>query len=207
MGGEDPVASVRGAEGRDPRDAPAPSAGDSSRAPREAPRSSPVVPSLNLAVAKEHRQMGPSRSKSQVIDESRVHSDSKVINEAMRRREIESFKVKINLRRDREGNIDSEKDKRESNRGKEAKEAKEWGYLTSSNLKECAKAYASTSSRHDAMRRVKQWIQQSNPPYESNPSPGIPALMTSPHPRKKRFSLDAVTLWWQTCRCIHPRTR
>ncbi len=202
MGGEDPITSKRGAEGSGPRDAAAPSPGDT---PLEASRSSHVVPSLNLAVVEEQRQAGHSRSKSQALDEVRAHRDSKVTNEEMRQREIESFKVKIKERRDKEEKHG--KDGAASKDGKDEMDGKQWAYLTSSNLKEYAKAYGSSSSRQDAMRRVKQWAQQSKPPYESNPSPGIPVLMTSPHPRKNPFSLGDVTRWWQSCHCLRPKTQ
>ncbi len=203
MDGDGPVWSDRGEEGRESRDAAAPSPEDTSR--REAPRSGPLVPSLNLAVVANQRQAERARSKSLVREESRAQSDSKLTN-AGTRREVESFKVKINERRDdvaKHG--EDRRDGKDVKNVKDGRNGREWAYLTSANLKECAKAYASSSSRQDSMRRVKQWIQQSKPPYDSNPSPGIPALMTSPHSRQKQCSIGSML--WQRCPCLgRPRT-
>jgi hypothetical protein len=154
------------------------------REEQEAPRSCPVVPSLNLSDIKEKQRAVQGRKKAG--NESGVHSDSKIMNDASKRREADSSKVKVNDSREKEG-----------------KASKEWAYLTSSNLKECAKAYSDSTSRQHAMQRIKNWVQQSNPPYEANPSPGVPSLVTPSNTRKNSRSI--LTLW-QSC-CICPRIR
>lgn len=174
-----------------------------SRLPQEAPKSSPVVPSLNLSNVKERAATRGGRPKvAGKIEENVIYSDSKMMNEAARRREVESLKMKVKEQRDKDGK--SERD-RERNGGKDRqgnRNDKEWAYLTSTNLKECSKGYADSSSRQHAMQRVKHWIQHSNPPYETNPSPGVPALVASTNPRKKPFD---VASFWGCCTC--PRTK
>ena len=169
--------------------APPPGASPS-RLPQEAPKSSPVVPSLNLSNVKERAATRGGRPKvAGKIEENVIYSDSKMMNEAARRREVESLKMKVKEQRDKDGK--SERD-RELNGGKDRqgnRNDKEWAYLTSTNLKECSKGYADSSSRQHAMQRVKHWIQHSNPTYETNPSPGVPALVASTNPRESRSML------------------
>lgn len=153
------------------------------------------MPSLNLSNIKERKptvnrgDQNNTNMTNKVIDESVVYSDSKVINEAARRREMETFKVKVKEQRDKESKTERDREWREG-------QVKEWAYLTSSNLKEFAKVYSDPSSRHHGMQRVKQWIQQSNPPYETNPPPGVPALTTSTNRREKTLGFGSL---WSCC--------
>lgn len=52
-------------------------------------------------------------------------------------------------------------------------DTEEWNKLTAANLQAFLKSQSPTS-RYASLERVKKWIEASSPPYDANPSVGVP---------------------------------
>ncbi len=85
------------------------------------------------------------------------YSDSNLMNDALVGKQVESFKVKL----------------------KERQSEKTWAHLTTANLQTLTKSQEPTSRQH-SFQRIRKWVQDSAPPYDANPSPGVPSLASAP---------------------------
>lgn len=129
------------------------------------PLSSPVVPVLNLSALHEKHQAMEQIS---MEEKKKTYSDSKLMNEAQKRKEVESFKLKM----------------------KEQQAEKAWDKLTTANLQAFVKSHE-PGGRQQSLARVRKWVEESVPPYDTNPSPGVSALTAPSRQESKtgRFNL------------------
>jgi hypothetical protein len=136
------------------------------------PRPEVTVPSLNLSGIQRQRR-------------TKHHGLNSTVNASGSGPEMDPTR-EINRRKHDGPGMKSKPDQQGRN------SSKDWAYLTPVSLKELAKTYSDSSTRQNAMHRVKIWVQDSNPPYEANPSPGVHTLMSSSEPQKKHPWLAAV---------------
>lgn len=95
--------------------------------------------------------------KSDLRHKKKFYSDSNLMNDALVGKQVESFKLKL----------------------KERQAEKTWAHLTTANLQTLTQSQEPTSKQH-SFQRIRRWVQDSSPPYEANPSPGISSLTMMP---------------------------
>lgn len=114
----------------------------------------------------------PSNQKLDLSQKKKFYSDSNLMNDSLVGKQVESFKVKL----------------------KERQSEKSWAHLTMANLQTLTKSQEQTNKQH-SFQRIRRWVQDSQPPYEANPSPGVSSLRSMPPAER--------TCWiFQVCSCF-----
>lgn len=70
-----------------------------------------------------------------------------------------------------------------------------WEKLTSANLQELAKCQDEKGGRISSMERVRRWVQDASPPYESSPSIGVMTRAQTIMKRKKETNRRGFMRW------------
>lgn len=130
------------------------------------------APVLNLSDLSQ-RQHSSTR-KLDLSHKKKFYSDSNLMNDTLVRREVESFKLKL----------------------KERQSEKAWAHLTTANLQSLTKSQEPTTKQH-SFQRIRNWVQDAAPPYDTNPSPGVSSLRPAP-------PTGQTCLIFRLCSCFQP---